>query len=124
MILTDVEFNIIGVLLDSEKPLTSYKSASDLKTYSQNIEHRLEKLVKFGLLQRISEKGKTKYMTHEVLKCRKCLQDIATHIGVVADIIEGHGETDNGGLNAILYFMCHRVTFTKGNTKVECNCKT
>lgn len=123
MMLTDVEISIVSIILDAGEPLTSYKIATCLKTYSQNIEHRLEKLVKLGILIRTDEKGKTKYNTHEVLRCNKCIKEISLAVGTAAEVIDGHGVTDNGGLNSILFFICHRVTFTRSGSPTKCTFK-
>mgnify|MGYP001313631250 CR=1 FL=1 len=123
MILTDVEISIVSVILDEEEPLTSYRIATLLKTYSQNIEHRLEKLVKLGILIRIEKDSKTKYNTHEVLRCERCIKEISKAVGRAAEVIDGHGITDNGGLNSILYFICNRVTFVRAGTPDKCTFK-
>ena len=107
-------------MMGSDKPMTSYKIAMALKTYSQNIEHRLDKLVKLGIITRFDDKGKTKYKTHGVLRCNKCIKEIAKAVGRAAEVIDSHGVTDNGGVNAILYFICHRVTFVRQGEPDKC----
>lgn len=106
--LTDQDTRILRALTEQNDVSTHelYKQISVSRT---QIQYRLDKLKKTGIVRETSEGRYRNYGVHPVLKDTKCLCEIAEHVKGILEIIQDKEPVEPAGLKAIIDFVMASV---------------
>lgn len=107
-----------------KKEMTSYSISKDIGISVPQVQYRIDKLLRCGIVKSKRINGKTLYYIHPALKSKKTMGEIATYIKAIVDIIDNIERLSPEGMKALISFIVSKTELfevSDSYTKIERN---
>ena len=105
------DYNIISSLIISDGE-TAYSISKDIKASVPQVQYRIGKLLRCGIIKSKIEDNKTLYYIHPALKSKKAMEEIASYIKDIVDIIDNIEKLSPDGMKVIISFIVNKTEIT------------
>ncbi len=117
------DYNIISSLTTSDGETTYYIS-KDIGVSVPQVQYRIDKLLRCGIIKSKKDDNKTLYYIHPALKSKKAMGEIAACIKEIVDIIDNIERLSPEGMKSIISFIISKTELSETSddyTDVERN---
>lgn len=112
MINNEQDSSIISSLV-VEKEMTAYSISKDIGISVPQVQYRIGKLLRCGIVKSKKDDNKTLYYIHPALKSKKAMGEIATYIKAIVDIIDNIERLSPEGMKALVSFIVSKTELSE-----------
>lgn len=110
--------NILSSLA-AETEATAYTISKDIQVSVPQVQYRIDKLVKCGIIKAKKISNKTLYSVHPALKSKEAMEEIASYIKAIVDTIDEVERLSPEGMKALISFIISKTDMTETEEEVE-----
>lgn len=112
MINNEQDYNIISSLTTSDGE-TTYSISKDIGASVPQVQYRIDKLLRCGIVKSKKDDNKTLYYIHPALKSKKAMSEIAACIKEMVDIIDNIERLSPEGMKALVSFIVSKTELSE-----------
>ena len=112
MITNEQDSSIISSLI-VEKDMTAYSISKDIGISVPQVQYRIDKLLRCGIVKSRKNDNKTLYYIHPALKSKKAMSEIASYIKAIVDIIDNIERLSPEGMKALVAFIVSKTELSE-----------
>ena len=112
MISKEQDSSIISSLV-VEKEMTAYSISKDIGISVPQVQYRIDKLLRCGIVKSRKDDNKTLYYIHPALKSKKAMGEIAAYIKAIVDIIDNIERLSPEGMKALVSFIVSKTELSE-----------
>lgn len=106
------DFEIISSLTTSDGE-TTYSISKDIGASVPQVQYRIDKLLKCGIVKSKRDDSKTLYYIHPALKSKKAMSEVATYIKAIVDVIDNIERLSPEGMKALVSFIVSKTELSE-----------
>lgn len=106
------DYNIISSLTTGDGE-TAYSISKDIGISVPQVQYRIDKLLRCGIVKSRKEDNKTLYYIHPALKSKKAMGEIAAYIKAIVDIIDNIERLSPEGMKALVSFIVSKTELSE-----------
>lgn len=96
-----------------KKEMTAYSISKDIGISVPQVQYRIDKLLRCGIVKSRKDDNKTLYYIHPALKSKKAMGEIASYIKAIVDIIDNIERLSPEGMKALVSFIVSKTEMSE-----------
>jgi len=102
------DYDIISSLIVNNG-VTAYFISKDIGLSVPQVQYRIDKLLRCGIIKSKVNSGKTLYSTHPALKSKVVMEEIASYIKAIVDSIDDIERLSPDGMKVLMSFIINKT---------------